>query len=280
MGNAPTMSLPTVPFNSPSWWIARFNAVHPITAKWEGGEVNDKYDPGGHTKYGVTQANYTKWLKDQGRANQSVSLLTKEESLRIYDDNYFEPTAVKYKLVPGVDLSVYDAGVNSGPARAIKWLMSSASKTNDHVATVKAFNKTRRSFVNSLKTFWRFGKGWMNRIADVEAKSIAMAAMYMSGSATAAQNELVKEANAAEKERKSSTTKATQTGAGATGATATGTVNDTPVTATPDVSHEWVTYALYGLAAVLAIAVVYFLVRTYVAKVRRDALKREIGNVG
>lgn len=276
MATAPAIKLPTVQFASPQWWRERFDAVHPVTAKWEGGEVNHKDDPGGHTNLGVTQANYTAWLKEQGLPNKSVKYITKGEAVKLYYDKYWTPTAIKYKLVPGVDLATYDAGVNSGVSRGIKWLIAGASKTNDHVATVKGICGKRLSFVQALKTWTTFGRGWARRIADVEAKGVAMAAAYMHVSKSAVQNELSKGAKEAEADRKSN---ATKTGGTAAGGVATGATGTEPNTVAPDgVSPEAAQVLLYGLTAVLVIAVVYFLVRTYVAKARRDAYKKELAH--
>lgn len=276
MATAPVIKMPSVPFASPNWWRERFDAAHPVTAKWEGGEVNHKDDPGGHTNLGVTQAVYTSWLKRRGLKDKSVKYITKGEAVQIYYDEYWTPTAVKYKLVPGVDLATYDAGVNSGVSRGIKWLMAGASKTNDHVATVKGICRKRLSFVEGLKTWKTFGRGWANRIADVEAKGVAMAAAFMHGMKSDVKNELSKGAKEAEAERKDTAKKAGGTAAGGAASGATGTE---PSTVAPDaVPHEAAQVLLYGLAAALVVLAVYFLVRTYVAKVRRDAYKKELAN--
>jgi lysozyme family protein len=117
--------------------MSRFETCNAITAKWEGGWSDHPADPGGKTMYGVTEAVYHAWLKKQGKAIKPVRNITKAEALEIYRAQYWAPTAGKYNLVPGVDLATYDAGVNAGVSRAIKWLVQGASKGNDHVVTVK-----------------------------------------------------------------------------------------------------------------------------------------------
>ncbi|CUX63012.1 MULTISPECIES: hypothetical protein [Agrobacterium] len=76
----------------------------------------------------------------------------------IYREKYWNPTAVKFNLFPGVDLAVYDASVHSGVSRGIKWLKS-ATGSNDHAGTVKRICRARLSFMQSLAIWKQFGKG-------------------------------------------------------------------------------------------------------------------------
>ncbi|MBW8640375.1 secretion activator protein [Hoeflea sp. WL0058] len=156
----------------------RFNICHTITAKWEGGWSNHAADPGGKTMYGVTEATYQAWLKKRRLAAKPVRQISYSEALRLYRDEYWHPTAVKYNLVPGVDLAVYDAAVNSGVSRGLKWLKASVG-SSDHTVTARAICRKRLSFMQSLKIWKTFGKGWSNRVADIEVKAVAMAAEAM-----------------------------------------------------------------------------------------------------
>ncbi|MEO4040237.1 glycosyl hydrolase 108 family protein [Hoeflea sp. CAU 1731] len=166
--------------------IDRFDTCHAITAQWEGGWSNHAADPGGKTMYGVTEATYQAWLKKRKLAVKPVRQISYSEALRLYRDEYWHPTAVKYNLVPGVDLAVYDAAVNSGVSRGIKWLKASIG-SSDHTVTARAICRKRLSFMQSLKIWKTFGKGWSNRVADIEVKAVTMAAEAMTkGSSEAA----------------------------------------------------------------------------------------------
>lgn len=151
----------------------RFNICHAITAKWEGGWSDHPSDPGGKTMYGITEAVYHAWLRNKGQANKPVRNITRKDALEIYRTNYWQPTAERYRLRPGVDLATYDAGVNAGVSRAIQWLSKSQGGP-DH-QTVKKICANRLSFKQALKTWSTFGKGWTRRVADIEAKGVAMA---------------------------------------------------------------------------------------------------------
>ena len=52
-------------------------------------------------------------------------------------------------------------------SRGIKWLKASVG-SSDHTVTARAICRKRLSFMQSLKIWKTFGKGWSNRVADIE----------------------------------------------------------------------------------------------------------------
>lgn len=250
----------------------RFEICHAITAKWEGGWSNHKADPGGATMYGVTQAVYDKWRKKRGQKTQSVRNITKAEALIIYKENYWNACGAP-ELFPGVDLAVYDASVNSGVSRGRKWLLAAVG-SNDHSATVKKICRARLSFVQSLKIWKDFGKGWGRRIADIEVKGVAMALAAMGATKGVVQMEARKEAAAAEKAAANAKTAAKTTGTAAAGSAAAPTVDTTKDRAVPidvttiDTTSLWI----FGTIAAAALVVTVFLIiRSRAAKEREAA---------
>lgn len=228
----------------------RFEICHPVTASWEGGWSNHKDDPGGATMYGVTQAVYTAWRKANGRKDQSVRLITRDEALSIYRTNYWEPTAGKYKLFPGVDLCVYDASVNSGVSRGIKWLKASVG-SNDHSETVKRICRARLSFMQSLTIWKTFGKGWGRRVADIEVKGVAMALTAMGKGSSEIKAAALIETTAAEKSVKSAKTTEKVAAAGAAA--------DVAAVSYPDTSSiDWGALAALGFIGAGIIALLIF----------------------
>ena len=95
-------------------WIKSLEAI----LHHEGGYVNHPKDPGGETNLGVTKRVYedfggTKDMKD----------LTREDVEPIYKKNYWD--RVKGDQLPaGLDLCVFDFGVNAGTGRAAKYLQT------------------------------------------------------------------------------------------------------------------------------------------------------------
>lgn len=140
--------------------------------KWEGGYSNDAADPGGPTNWGITIIDARKyWKKDATAAD--VKAMPKSVAINIYTTKYWKtPFYDCDKLNAGVDLSVFDFGVNSGPSRAKKYLDQSVGGTD--MATITKLNDSRLAFLKSLKTWPTFGHGWGTRVAGIKAKSLQM----------------------------------------------------------------------------------------------------------
>ncbi len=62
--------------------------------------------------------------------------------------------------------------MNSGPGRALRWRTESAADPTPRRAAIRAYANRRRSFLRALRTFDVFGKGWLRRVAEVEAISL------------------------------------------------------------------------------------------------------------
>lgn len=157
-----------------------FRRCHPKTAQWEGGWSNHAADPGGKTMYGVTEVKFHEWLGKHGRPRRPVRSITRAEAEQLYFEEFWTKAGCE-NLFPGVNLATYDASVNSGVSRGRKWLLAALDKGNDHVKTVKGICARRLGFMQSLNIWKTFGRGWGNRVADIEATGVAWALMAMSG---------------------------------------------------------------------------------------------------
>lgn len=142
-----------------------------VTLKFEGGYSNHPSDPGGATMRGVTQRVYDAYRQKHGQHRRHVKQITDGELQEIYRDDYWQPAGCE-ALEAGVDLSTFDASVNSGVSRGRKWLLASVGGTGKQ--TIQRMCRARLSFVQGLKTWRVFGKGWSRRIADIEARGVAM----------------------------------------------------------------------------------------------------------
>lgn len=158
------------------------------TLKWEGGWSNHKDDPGGPTMRGVIQRVYDAWRKRNGLPRRSVRHIEEAELQAIYRENYWQLVRGD-ELPPGVDLCVFDYGVNSGPSRSVSHLQEvlgvkidgnmgpvtlDAVNAADPVEIVKKLCARRRKFVRQTKTYHVFGKGWNRRIDGIEQIACAM----------------------------------------------------------------------------------------------------------
>lgn len=158
-----------------------------VTLQHEGGWADHPKDPGGATMKGITLATFRHYVP--GATKADLRAISDEWVQLIYSDGYWEDVRGD-DLPPGVDLATFDFAVNSGPDRAAKALQSvvgaaqdgkigratlTAIKGEDSTEVVKEICARRLSFVRGLKTFGTFGKGWVRRVVDVEAKGVAMA---------------------------------------------------------------------------------------------------------
>ena len=172
-----------------------------VTLEYEGGWSDHPKDPGGATMMGVTLATYRRWRP--GATKDDLRAIGTADLEKIYRVDYWNPARAD-DLPAGVDLSVFDFGVNSGVSRAAKHLQAVAGvkqdgvigpatvakvKSMDAASVVKSVCARRLSFVRGLRTWTTFGRGWSRRIADVEARGVKMAGastVEMRGEASAA----------------------------------------------------------------------------------------------
>ena len=142
------------------------------TLKWEGGYSNDASDPGGPTNWGITIADVRKYINPSADA-KDVRAISKEQAIKIYQEKYWKtPYYDCDNLASGVDLSVFDFGVNSGPSRAKKFLDKACGGTD--AQTIIRLNDARLTFLQGLRTWPVFGKGWGRRVVGIKAKSLEM----------------------------------------------------------------------------------------------------------
>ena len=154
----------------------------------EGGFVNNPADPGGATNLGITKATLEAFRESQV-TEDDVRNLTKDEAQEIYRAKYWNVMRCN-DLPPGIDLMVFDFGVNAGPQRSVKLLQKSAGVTTDGsvgpitLAAVRAadpaaliarFAQGRMDHYRSLPTFETFGRGWTNRTEAIRAAALRMA---------------------------------------------------------------------------------------------------------
>lgn len=163
----------------------------------EGGFSDDERDNGnklpdgrkGSTMLGVTQFNWEKHIGHQV-THEQMKKLTPADVEPLYKKKYWD--AVRADELPsGIDYMVFDMGVNAGPGRSIKLLQTSlgvpadgglgpitlkAVLAADPVKLIERFSQEKEAFYRSLDSFKTYGKGWLNRVEQVKAKSTSMLA--------------------------------------------------------------------------------------------------------
>lgn len=128
--------------------------------KWEGGYVNNKYDKGGATNYGITQNTYNNWLMSQKLPSKDIKYITRDEVKKIYYQNYWIKAGCD-KMSPQFAFLAFDTAVNMGVNRVKQFMKAAAWKYPE------LFIKAREE---KYKEFAQYGnqkiflKGWLNRL--------------------------------------------------------------------------------------------------------------------
>lgn len=170
--------------------ISNWQKSFELMLKSEGGYVNNPADPGGMTNLGVTKATWENWV---GRESDEAEMrgLTPEKVEPLYKKKYWDAVRGDEIENGGVAYLLFDFAVNAGVGRSIKTLQTAVGVTPDGgfgpmtMAAVQAvdpnelierFSQAKEDFYRSLNTFATFGKGWLNRVADVKVKATSMLA--------------------------------------------------------------------------------------------------------
>jgi len=137
----------------------------------EGGYVNQRHDPGGETKFGISKASYP---------SEDIPGMTLERAKAIYSRDFWGPAGCD-ALPDAAKLQVFDMAVNSGVKAAIKTLQRAIGATPDGVLgpltlqamqsipaprLVARFNGYRLALMTELPTWPTFGRGWARRVAS------------------------------------------------------------------------------------------------------------------
>ena len=166
-----------------------FDKCLAILLKHEGGYVNHPSDPGGMTNLGVTKRVWEEWTGHEVDEKQ-MRALTPTTVAPLYKRKYWDACRAD-DLISGLDYAVFDCAVNSGVGRAIKLLQSCVGATPDggygSITTalvkkaeadptklIELYCAKRLEFLQLLKTFETFGKGWSRRVAEVKDAALKM----------------------------------------------------------------------------------------------------------
>ena len=166
---------------------SRFDACMPFIFKAEGGYSDNPADPGGPTNYGITLATLRAYEGDPNLTAEDVKKLTPAVAKEIYRTAYWNRMQCG-ALPVGLDLEVFDFGVNSGPAESVKTLQKIVGVTQDGsigpitLAAVRQFNvgdligrfaQARLAFYQSLN-MPEFEQGWATRVAQIQTAAAKM----------------------------------------------------------------------------------------------------------
>ena len=142
----------------------------------EGDYSDHPSDPGGKTRWGVTEA----VAREVGYRGDMRDLPV-DLAKRIYLEKFWTPIKAE-ELPVGIRYTVFDGAVNSGVGQSIKWLQRALGVVDDGVIgpkTLAAANAqnadalrmrilaSRLRFMSELSTWPAFGRGWARRICEL-----------------------------------------------------------------------------------------------------------------
>ena len=179
--------------------MADFAPVLAFTLAAEGGFVDDPLDPGGATKFGITLQGLSDW-RGHPCTPGDVRAMHVTEANAIYETNYWDVVAGA-KLPPGLDLLVFDFGVNAGPQRSIFLLQGLVGTKSDGIIgprTIACCNgdaaiiRTRLTvlaniherYYHALPAYAHDGHGWTSRVNASLATALALASYATGKNAT------------------------------------------------------------------------------------------------
>lgn len=158
----------------------------------EGGWSNHNKDPGGMTMLGVTKQTYEDWV-GHSVTEAVMRSLTPAKVAPLYQKKFWDVMCCDF-LPSGLDLCVFDFGVNAGTNRSSRYLqklvgavqdgsigpktiqaVGSAVKDIGAEKLISNFQASRREFYKRLVTFQTFGRGWLRRVDEVEKTAKKMA---------------------------------------------------------------------------------------------------------
>jgi hypothetical protein len=178
---------PPAPSASTADKDAAFQACVALVLKNEGGFVDDPEDPGGATNMGITIGTLRAW-RGQPVTVEDVRNLSQQEARAIYRANYWNPLRCD-DLPLGVDMVVFDFGVNAGIRRSAMTLQQVVGVAQDGIVgpetlaavarfapaqVVDRFGAARLAFYRDLKDWPEFGKGWTDREAESQSEARAL----------------------------------------------------------------------------------------------------------
>lgn len=152
-----------------------FDEAFDALLKHEGGFSNHAADPGGKTRFGVTEA-----VARREGYRGDMRDYPLDEAKRVYQKLYWNALRLD-DLRSEFRFDLFDAGVNSGVAQTVRWMQRivgvtvdgllgprtlSAVNNSDAAKFLAKFNGQRLLFMTSLSTWPSFGRGWARRIAE------------------------------------------------------------------------------------------------------------------
>lgn len=163
--------------------MSRFTTFITRIIGHEGGYTDDPQDSGNWTggAIGAGQLKGTKFgIAANTYGNLDIKNLTQAQAIAIYERDFWKKPKLD-QLPPAIGFQVLDAGINHGGKRAVQFLQRALGVGDDGVigpktiaaakaasakAVIDSILAQREALYRQHAKFARFGKGWLNRLAQ------------------------------------------------------------------------------------------------------------------
>jgi len=127
-----------------------FDKIINFSLRWEGGSkiTRDPGDPGGTTKWGISQKAYP---------DLDIEQLTEEQAKEIYKRDYWDEVAMGH--YDDLDMCAFDTAVNCGVGRVKRWLIT----VNTWHELIDKRESYYRMISDKNKSLRKYLTGWLNR---------------------------------------------------------------------------------------------------------------------
>ena len=156
-----------------------FTATSADPGNWTGGRCGEGECRG--TNWGISAASYPQL---------DIRALTQTQAAQIYRQDFWDRAGCG-RLPPPLALLVFDAAVNNGVGRAVRWLQAAVgvpgtgiitpetiaaieAQAGPHVALCVEYQARRLTFMADLPTWRTFGTGWARRLCALPFQAIQM----------------------------------------------------------------------------------------------------------
>lgn len=159
--------------------MTRFDECLSFVLRHEGGYTNNPLDRGGATNRGITQGTLDAWRISQGLPRSPVSGLSGQEINAIYQKKYWTPVCAGNLDAP-LDLVVFDAAVQHGPSRAVRWLQESVECQQDGIAGPKTLQAVsafveRHGLHDLMRDYMLRREDYYHAIVEKDPKQVVFA---------------------------------------------------------------------------------------------------------
>lgn len=166
---------------------ATFAVCYPWIRESEGGNDDDPDDPGGRTSRGITQREFDAYCALCTFPHGDVWAASEISINEIYKHSYWQPWCPQ--LPAGPDYVFFDECVNAGPHEAalvlqrglgvpadghIGVVTMNALAHTDPATLINAMSYERRAIYRQTKGYWKYGKGWLNRVEFCRQKALTL----------------------------------------------------------------------------------------------------------